>query len=143
MRWKRQATIAVDASTAFISEGSEVSGTCSFNGTGVLRGTAKGDIRATAKLIVERASHVEARLYAPIVIIDGEVFGRIVATERIELREHARVFGDLETTVLIIEEGAIFEGQTKPAGGRRAEGAEPAHLEEARSNVATLAAAGS
>ncbi len=134
MRWNRRATIALDASTAFINEGSEFSGTCSFNGTAVLRGIVKGDIRATATLIVERASRLEARLYAPIVIIEGEVVGRVIATERIELREHARVFGDLETAVLIIEEGAIFEGQTRlPLG----------HDEAAPAITTAFAAAGS
>ena len=134
MRWNRRGTIALDASTAFINEGSEFSGTCSFNGTAVLRGIVKGDIRATATLIVERASRLEARLYAPIVIIEGEVVGRVIATERIELREHARVFGDLETAVLIIEEGAIFEGQTRlPLG----------HDEAAPAITTAFAAAGS
>jgi cytoskeletal protein CcmA (bactofilin family) len=120
MRWNRRKPIASDTSAAFISEGSELSGTCSFNGTVVLSGTAKGDIQATATLIVGRAGHLEAQLRAPIVIIEGEVIGSIIATERIEIRQHARVFGDLETAVLVIEEGAIVEGQTKRPPGHAA-----------------------
>jgi len=141
MRWNRRSTIALDASTTFVNEGSEFSGTCSFNGTAVLRGTVKGDIRATARLVVERASHLEAELRAPIVIIEGEVVGRIIASDRIELREHARVFGDLETAVLIIEEGALFEGQTRPVAGRSAGGARPDRLPEASPDLSTSLAA--
>jgi len=55
------------------------------------------------------------------VIVEGEVVGSIVAAERIELRAEARVYGDLETAVLVIEEGAVFEGQTRPPVGQGAE----------------------
>jgi cytoskeletal protein CcmA (bactofilin family) len=113
MRWRRRKPIASDAAPAFISEGSEITGNCSFSGAVVLSGTAKGEIQATATLTVGRPGRLEARLRAPVVIVEGEVIGSIVASERIEIREHARVFGDLETAVLVIEEGAIVEGQTK------------------------------
>jgi cytoskeletal protein CcmA (bactofilin family) len=113
MRWKRRKPTASDTAPAFISEGSEITGNCSFSGAVVLSGTAKGEIQATTTLTVGRPGRLEARLRAPVVIIEGEVIGSVIATERIEIREHARVFGDLETAVLVIEEGAIVEGQTK------------------------------
>ena len=113
MRFQRRSQTASEASTAFISEGSEVVGTCSFHGNVVVNGRVKGEIHATGTLTVGRPGHVEARLHAPIVIIEGEAVGSIAATERIELREQARVSGDLETPALIIEENAVFEGQTK------------------------------
>ena len=113
MRFQRRPQTASEPSTAFISEGSEVVGTCNFNGSVVVSGRVKGEIHATGTLTVGRPGHVEARLHAPVVIVEGEVVGSIVATERIELREKARVSGDLETPALIIEESAVFEGQTK------------------------------
>src|SRR5205085_11279036 len=83
----------------------------------------------------------EAERRAPIVIIEGEVVGRIIASDRIELREHARVFGDLETAVLIIEEGALFEGQTRPVAARTAEGARADRLPEPTPDLSTSLAA--
>ena len=121
VRWNRRHQSAPDASAAFITEGSEVVGTCSFNGSVILDGRVNGDIRATGTLSIARAGRVEARLHAPIVIVEGEVVGSIVAAERIELRAEARVYGDLETAVLVIEEGAVFEGQTRPPVGQGAE----------------------
>jgi cytoskeletal protein CcmA (bactofilin family) len=119
MLWNRrnQTVSEEEASTALISEGSRLEGTCSFNGGVVINGHVKGEIHATGTLSIGRAGRVEARLRAPIVIVEGEVVGSIVATERIELREQARVRGDLETPALIIEESAVFEGQTKPVRG--------------------------
>src|SRR2546422_7051229 len=117
MRWHRRNQTESETSAGFITEGSELVGTCSFNGGVVINGQVKGEIHATGTLSIGRAGRVEARLRAPIVIIEGEVVGSIVATERIELREQARVRGDLETPALIIEESAVFEGQTKPVRG--------------------------
>jgi cytoskeletal protein CcmA (bactofilin family) len=117
MRWHRRNRTAVKTSTDFISEGSELVGTCSFDGSAVINGRIKGEIQATGTLTIGRAGRVEARLHAPIVIIEGEVIGNVVAAERIELREGARVHGDLETPALVIEENAVFEGQTKSVGG--------------------------
>jgi len=113
MRFQRRNQTASQPSIAFITEGSEVVGTCSFNGSVVIGGRVKGEIHASGTLTVGRGGHVEARLQAPVVIVEGEVVGSIVATERIELREKAHVSGDLETPALIIEESAVFEGQTK------------------------------
>ena len=119
MRFQRRTQTVSEPSMAFISEGSEVVGTCNFNGSVVVSGRVKGEINATGTLTVGRPGHVEARLHAPVVIVEGEVVGSIVATERIELREQARVTGDLETPALIIEESAVFEGQTKRVRGGR------------------------
>jgi cytoskeletal protein CcmA (bactofilin family) len=121
VRWNRHHRSAPDASAAFITEGSEVVGTCSFSGSVILNGRVKGDVRATGTLSIARAGRVEARLQAPVVIVEGEVVGSIVAAERIELRAEARVYGDLETAVLVIEEGAVFEGQTRPPIGQGAD----------------------
>jgi cytoskeletal protein CcmA (bactofilin family) len=122
MRWHRRNRTALEASTAVISEGSELVGTCSFEGSVIVSGRVNGEIQATGTVSVGRAGRVEARIHAPIVIIEGEVVGNIVATERIELRQQARVRGDLETPALIIEESAVFEGQTKAMRGHAGDG---------------------
>jgi cytoskeletal protein CcmA (bactofilin family) len=111
MRWKRRE--AVEPPTAIITEGSELEGTSSFNGTVVLNGRAKGDLFATVALIVGETASIEAQLRAPLVVIDGQVVGKVAATERVELRSNAHVVGDVETPVLVINEGAVLDGRTK------------------------------
>jgi cytoskeletal protein CcmA (bactofilin family) len=120
VRWHRREHTAPDGPVAVITEGSTLVGTCSFNGSVVIAGHVKGEIRATAAVTVAQTGRVEARLHAPIVIVEGEVVGSITAGERIELRQHARVQGDLETPALVIEEQAVFEGKTKPVRGQGA-----------------------
>jgi cytoskeletal protein CcmA (bactofilin family) len=117
MRWNRPKPIASDAAATVITEGSELTGSCSFNGPLIFSGTARGDIQATGTLTVGRTGRVEASIRAPIVIVEGEIIGSIIATERIEIRDHAHVVGDLQTAALVIEEGAVVDGQTKPLAG--------------------------
>ena len=44
--------------------------------------------------------------------------GNILGTERVELRGTARVFGDVEAPVVVVEEGVLFEGHCRMTKGR-------------------------
>ena len=110
---------------AYIDEGSEIEGTYTFSGTVMLNGKFKGDIRSTDTLIVGEKGVVNARITAGVVLIHGEVVGNVLATERVELRGSARVFGELEAPVVVMEEGVLFEGscrmtKARPEGTREA-----------------------
>lgn len=99
--------------TAFIDEGSEIEGKYTFSGTVVLNGKFQGEIVSTDTLIIGEKGVINATIRAGAVLISGEVVGNVQATERVELRGNARVFGDLEAPVLVIEEGVLFEGHCR------------------------------
>ena len=106
--------------TAFIDEGSQIEGKYTFNGTVMLNGHFSGEIHTNDTLIIGEKGVVNASIRAGAVVISGEVVGNVLATERVELRGSARVFGDVEAPVVVVEEGVLFEGhckmtKTKPA----------------------------
>ncbi len=106
--------------TAFIDEGSEIEGKYTFSGTVLLNGKFNGEIASTDTLIIGERGVVNANIRAGSVVIRGEVVGNVQASERVELKGPARVFGDLEAPAIVIEEGVLFEGhcrmtKTKPA----------------------------
>ena len=106
--------------TAFIDEGSEIDGKYTFSGTVMLNGKFQGEIASTDTLIIGERGVVNATVRVGTAIIDGELVGNVVATERIELKGKARVFGDLEAPVIVVHEGVLLEGhcrmtKTKPA----------------------------
>src|SRR5256885_432550 len=103
---------------AYIDEGSEIEGTYTFSGTVMLNGKFKGDIQSTDTLIVGERGVVNARISAGVVRIHGEVVGSVLATERVELRGHARVFGDLDAPIVVMDEGVLFEGQCRMTKAR-------------------------
>ena len=109
--------------TAYIDEGSEIEGTYTFSGTVLVNGKFKGDIQSNDTLIIGEKGVVNAKISAGSVVINGELVGNVVATERVELRGHARVFGDVEAPVVVVEEGVLFEGHCRMTKNRVTDGA--------------------
>ena len=120
MFWKKRGKPSVRGNdlTAFIDEASEIEGKYTFSGTVMLNGKFTGEIVSTDTLIVGEKGVVNATIRAGVVLISGEVVGNVLASERVELHGKARVFGDLETPVVVIEEGVLFEGQCRMTKSR-------------------------
>jgi len=126
MTWllKRKPQVKRGDFTAVIDEGSELEGKYTFSGTVMLNAKFQGEIVSTDTLIIGEKGVVNASIRAGSVVISGQVVGNIQATERVELKRTARVFGDLETPVVVIEEGVLFDGhcrmtKTEPAEATR------------------------
>jgi cytoskeletal protein CcmA (bactofilin family) len=101
--------------TAFIDEGSEMEGRYTFRGTVMLNGRFKGEISSEDTLIIGERGVVAADIRAGRVLVSGEVTGNVRALERIELKRTARVHGDVEAPVVVLEEGVLFEGHCRMA----------------------------
>ena len=99
--------------TAFIDEGSEIEGRYTFSGTVMLNGRFKGEISTTDTLIIGDKGVMNGDVRAGRVLISGEVVGNVSAAERVELKRTARVFGDVEAPVVVVEEGVLFEGHCR------------------------------
>ena len=116
MLWRRKGPRARrerDELSAYLDEHSVVEGTGTFNGTAMLNGKFKGQIQSTDTLIIGEKGVVNANINGGCVLVRGEVSGNIVATERVELRGNARVFGDVEAPVVVMDEGVLFEGHCR------------------------------
>jgi len=98
---------------AFIDEGSEIEGRYTFSGTVMLNGRFKGEISTTDTLIIGDKGVMNGDVRAGQVLISGEVVGNVSAAERVELKRTARVFGDVEAPVVVVEEGVLFEGHCR------------------------------
>src|SRR3990167_5058185 len=91
MLWKRQRTKTPKANdlTAFIDEGSEIEGKYTFSGTVMLNGRFRGEIVSNDTLVIGEKGVVNASIRAGVVMINGEVVGNVLASERVELRGSA------------------------------------------------------
>jgi cytoskeletal protein CcmA (bactofilin family) len=94
----------------FIDRGSHIRGDLVFEETFRIDGRFEGKIRAGTELILGDAADVTAEIDVGRVSVAGALKGSVRAAERVELLSGARVFGDIITPVLRIEEGAHFEG---------------------------------
>ena len=57
------------------------------------------------------------------IVVRGEVVGNVTATARVELKAGARVTGDIVAPVIVVEEGAVFDGRCRMATPEAAEAA--------------------
>ena len=83
-----------------------------FEGTLRIEGSASGVVNSqTGTLIIGEAAEFTGKVLVATAIVDGSVRGDIRASERVALGSTARVFGNIETSALTVQPGAIFEGQ--------------------------------
>jgi cytoskeletal protein CcmA (bactofilin family) len=99
--------------TTHINDGTEIDGKITFTGTVLLNGRVRGEISSGDTLVVGEKGVVNASIRAGIVEVSGEVVGNVTASDRIQLHATARVYGDIEAPVVIIDEGALLEGQCR------------------------------
>ena len=110
---KKQADVRGGDLTAFIDEASEMEGRFTFSGTVMLNGKFKGEISSNDTLIVGDKAVINATIRAGIILISGEVVGNVHGKDRVELRGTARVYGDIEAPVVVVEEGVLFHGHCR------------------------------
>jgi cytoskeletal protein CcmA (bactofilin family) len=91
----------------------------------MLNGRFSGEIVSNDRLMVGEKGIVRASIRAGVVLIEGEVVGNISATERVELHGKARVYGDIESPVVVVEAGVLFEGHCRMTKARPVEVAQP------------------
>ncbi len=102
--------IAASEGRAYLDSGSKVSGKLHFEGPVRLDGQIEGEIQAKESLVIGESAVITAQIKGASVVVAGKVSGDITATQRIEIRPSAKVLGNLSAPVLVIQEGALFEG---------------------------------
>ncbi len=95
----------------------------------VVDGVVEGDVRASGQLTLGRRARVEGEIHARDVRIAGVLHRSVSAAGVIHLLATAEVRGDLAAARVIIDDGAVFEGQvrlhTTENPGRAPRGASP------------------
>src|SRR5688572_7603450 len=103
--WKARVSPATRKKlTAFLDEGSEIEGKYTFTGTVLLNGKFQGEIASPDTLIIGERAVVNATVRTGTLVVNGELVGNVHASERVELTGKARVFGDLESPVVVLDE---------------------------------------
>ncbi len=71
----------------------------------------KGEIHCEGVLVLAELGEVEGEIHSRLVSVAGKVKGSIHATEKVEIKPHGVVLGDIYTPALIVEPGGYFDGQ--------------------------------
>jgi cytoskeletal protein CcmA (bactofilin family) len=78
-----------------------------------IKGTVQGEIACNKSLVIEETAKVSAKVTSANATIAGKLDGSVTCDGRLEVLATGRVTGELTAAVLIIQEGAFFEGHLK------------------------------
>jgi cytoskeletal protein CcmA (bactofilin family) len=106
----------------FLDRGARVDGTLTFDDVFRIDGIVKGTILSEHELVIGDGATVEGEIRVGRLAVSGTVRGVVHARERIEIHAGARIFAELHTPALLVEEGAVIQGpvETGPAAGQSA-----------------------
>ena len=105
--------------SAFVGKGVEFKGTISYRGTVRIDGYLDGEIHTDGVLLIGDEAVLQATITAGTIICKGKITGDIVATECIKLRAPAIMTGSIQTPILSMEDGVVFNGALEMAHGVR------------------------
>lgn len=93
-----------------IGKGNVIGGDFSAPNSVRLDGVIEGNVTVGGVLVVGSKGKIVGNVSAAEAIIGGEVYGDIVAPDKIEITETARVIGNIQTKVIVVDEKAVFQG---------------------------------
>jgi len=107
------------ALNALLGAGSVFDGKLHFEGQVRIDGTFTGEITTTDLLIIGEGAKVSATITCGSVEVRGDITGNISASDSIVLRGTARVQADIYAPSLVVDKGAVFEGNSRMTSGAR------------------------
>jgi cytoskeletal protein CcmA (bactofilin family) len=102
--------------TTYLGKNLKISGTISGDGNLIVLGTFEGDFDIKGQLKIAQGARIKGNVKATSVIINGDIEGTILASERILLDSTAAMKGRLVTPKISIQDGAVFDGELQMSG---------------------------
>lgn len=126
---------AGDIASNVIGENSFFTGSFNVNGSLRVDGCFEGKHFQAEQLYVGHKGKLKTNINAVSIIVEGLIIGNINATNRVLLMPTAKVYGDIKTPELIIQNGVILEGRCTIANDLRTSARELIEAEYAKSRV--------
>ena len=112
----------------FLDAGSHLHGELHFDDTFRIEGRLTGKVQSSGDLYVGQGGEVQGEVRVGRLFVTGKV-DALIQAQRVEVAAGGQLRGEVSTPCLVIDEGAIFEGQ--------------ARMVERERTLASVAAAGS
>lgn len=115
---RRRLLDSIGGSPTFVAEGCQVTGDVETPGPLVVCGSVHGDGRVGGMLSMAAKSRWEGDVRAKQAVIAGEVVGRLVIEEKLEIGASAVVRAQVAARSIAIAEGAIVDGEVTVTSGQ-------------------------
>jgi len=101
------------AAINLISLGTDITGDIKSNGDIRIDGSLTGNLNTKGKVVIGQTGKVNGEVICKNSEVSGTVEGRIIVIQLLILKASSKIFGDIATSKLSIEPGAIFSGNCK------------------------------
>jgi len=98
---------------SIISGGVKLEGNLFSEGNVRIDGIVIGNVSVNGNLTIGENANMQGEIKAGSIIMGGKIERKIIASDILRLESKSVLKGDLITRKLIIEEGAVFEGNSK------------------------------
>jgi len=115
--FKRRIHDSTSGPPTFVAPSVRFVGTIAGQGSFVCCGTIEGDCDIDGSLTLALGGRWKGTIKANDIIVGGSVEGNVVARQRIEIGNSARVTGSLSAKSIAVAEGAIIEADIKVTSG--------------------------
>ena len=93
-----------------LTAGSKIVGTITADSDYRIDGLIEGDLNCTGKVVIGEAGRIKGTLVCQNAEILGIMEGKVTCHQQLSLRASGKIQGEVQTKVLIVEPGAIFNG---------------------------------
>ncbi len=100
-----------DEINAFLGAATVYKGHLTFQGAVRVDGIFSGEVESDGSLIVGKDAQIDGILNVGELLVSGRFSGEVKAKRRVVIHRAGIVEGSVQTPVLVMEEGAILEGQ--------------------------------
>jgi cytoskeletal protein CcmA (bactofilin family) len=118
--WNDDTAAAGFEAASIVDRGSSFEGTFRSQKDLRVEGELKGTITCDGTLFVAEGATVSATIDAVHVTVAGDVYGEVRCRGRLQILPSGRVRARVATGSLVIQEGAVYEGELDMAGVERA-----------------------
>ena len=105
-------------SESTISNEVEITGTIMSSGSVRFDGKLEGEMQCAGDATIGKTASIKGNLDVNSIVVEGTVQGNITAKDKIELKQSAKVTGDIKSKRLAVEDGVTFVGRSEvnPSG---------------------------
>ncbi|MBG0790157.1 MAG: polymer-forming cytoskeletal protein [Desulfovibrionaceae bacterium] len=108
--------MARDEINAFLGAGTNYHGKLHFQGAVRIDGNFQGEVVSEGTLVIGQEAVVDGQVKVGQLVLSGKIKGEVEAKTKVVLHKTANLQGNIRTPVLVVEEGAVLEGELVMGG---------------------------
>lgn len=100
-----------DVNSTVLGKETSFKGTMKFKDYLKIDGFFEGNIESSGSLYIEKDAEVRAHIKVGTIVVGGKVIGNIEASDKLEMLDSGKIFGNIKTPNLKVAEGVEFDGE--------------------------------